>query len=89
MISKKMEKALNNQINKELYSAYYYLSMAAYFESENLEGMANFMKVQAQEEVTHAAKFFSYISEQGGRVVLEAIECLLKCKGNKNFLRFY
>lgn len=74
MISAKMEKALNEQINKELYSAYYYMAMAAYFESENLEGMANFMKVQAQEEVAHAQKFFGYINEQGGRVVLDAID---------------
>lgn len=74
MISKKMEKALNEQINKELFSSYYYFSMAAYFENINLDGMANFMKIQAQEEVTHALKFYSYINEQGGRVVLDAIE---------------
>ena len=74
MISKKMEKAINEQINKELYSAYYYLSMAAYLENANLEGMAKFMKAQAFEETGHAMKFYGYINEQGGRVTLGAIE---------------
>ena len=74
MISKKMEKAINDQINKELYSAYYYLSMAAYLESESFDGMANFMKAQAFEETEHAMKFYGYVNEQGGRVKLDAIE---------------
>ncbi|HPG38676.1 MAG TPA: ferritin [bacterium] len=74
MISKAMEKALNGQINKETYSAYLYFAMAAYFDSENLEGMAGFMKVQAQEEMGHAMKFYNYINEQGGRVTLDAID---------------
>ncbi len=74
MISKKMEKALNEQINAELYSAYLYLAMAAYFESENLPGFANWMKVQAQEETAHAMKFFGFINERRGRVVLKAID---------------
>lgn len=74
MISQEMEKALNNQINKELYSAYYYTAMAAYLDSEGFEGMANFMKAQAQEETTHAQKFYNYIDEQGGRVILGAID---------------
>ena len=74
MISKEMEKALNEQINKETYSAYLYFSMAAYFESENFEGMASFMKAQAGEELEHAMKIYDYVNEQGGRVVLEAIE---------------
>lgn len=74
MISPAMEKALNNQINKELYSSYYYFAMAAYLDNEGFEGMANFMKAQALEETTHAQKFYDYISEQGGRVVLEAID---------------
>lgn len=73
MISKEMEKALNEQINKELYSAYYYLSMAAYLDHKNLDGMANFFKVQAQEEMTHAQKFYDYVNEQGGRVLLQAV----------------
>ncbi len=74
MIDKKMEKAINDQINAELYSAYLYLSMVAYFEDENLPGMATWMTAQAQEEVAHAMKFFDYINERGGRVILEAIE---------------
>ncbi len=74
MISKKMEAAINEQINKELYSSYYYLAMAAYLESENLDGMATFMKAQAYEEVGHAMKFYGYVNDQGGRVILEAIE---------------
>ena len=74
MISKKMESAINEQINKELYSAYYYLSMAAYLENESLDGMASFMKAQAHEEVGHAMKFYAYVNEQGGRVILETIE---------------
>lgn len=69
-----MLEALNKQVNAELYSAYLYLSMAAYFESINLRGFANWMKIQAQEEVTHAMKFFEYINERGGRVKLESIE---------------
>ena len=74
MLSERMMKALNKQLNAELYSAYLYLSMAAYFESKNLKGFANWMRVQAQEELTHAMKFFDYINERGGRVYLEAIE---------------
>ncbi len=74
MISKKMEKAINEQINAEMYSAYLYLSMAAYFEAENLPGMAGWMRIQTQEETAHALKFFDFINERRGRVVLQAIE---------------
>ena len=74
MLSERMMKALNKQLNAELYSAYLYLSMAAYFESKNLKGFANWMRVQAQEELTHAMKIFDYINERRGRVYLEAIE---------------
>jgi len=74
MISKNMEKALNDQINKELFSAYYYFSMASFLESKNFDGMAGFMKAQAFEEMGHVSKFYQYINEQGGRVILEAIE---------------
>lgn len=73
MLSKKMQKALNDQINAEIWSAYLYLSMSAYFESENLPGFANWMKVQWQEELSHASKFFDYINERGGRVLLQPI----------------
>lgn len=74
MINTKMQEALNGQLNAELYSAYLYLSMAAYFESTNLSGLANWMRVQVQEEQFHAMKFFDYILERGGKVTLGAIE---------------
>ena len=61
MIGKKMEDALNGQLNAELYSAYLYLSMSAYFEDRTLEGFANWMRVQVQEEQTHAMKLFDHI----------------------------
>ena len=73
MISKKVEKELNKQINAELYSAYLYLSMSAYFEFENLKGFANWMRVQAQEELTHAMKIYDYLNERGGRVELAEV----------------
>ena len=73
-ISKKLEQAINDQINKELFSEYYYLSMAAYLEGENLQGFANFFITQAQEEHFHAMKFFHYLNERGSRVVLQEIE---------------
>lgn len=74
MISEKIEKAINAQINAEMYSAYLYLSMSSYFESLNLPGFANWMRVQFEEEQSHALKFVDYLNERGGRVVLEAIE---------------
>ena len=74
MISKKMERALNDQVNAELYSAYLYLSMVAYFESVNLAGFAAWMKAQTQEEVMHAMKIYDFINERGGRVILTAID---------------
>ncbi len=74
MISKKIEKAFNAQINAELYSAYLYEAMAMYFESENLGGFANWMNIQAQEELTHAMKFCAFVNERGGRVKMAAIE---------------
>jgi len=74
MLSKNMEKALNKQINAELYSAYLYLAMAAYFESLSLSGFANWMRIQAQEELTHAMKFYDFVYERGGRVVLDAVD---------------
>lgn len=74
MIKKNIQKALNKQINAELYSAYLYLSMSAYFQSVNLAGFANWMRVQALEEMTHADKFYNFIVERGGRIELEAIE---------------
>ncbi len=74
MIGKKMEKALNEQINKELYSAYLYLAMSAWAEEAGLAGFANWFRVQFGEETEHAMKFYHYLTEQGARVVLGAIE---------------
>jgi ferritin len=74
MLSEKMEAALNKQVNAELYSAYLYLSMAAYFESEGLDGFAKWMEIQTMEEMSHAKKIYDYINERGGRVILETIE---------------
>ena len=73
-LSKKLEDAINEQINKELYSGYLYLSMSAYCEAENLPGFAGWMRAQAQEEVEHAMRFFDYVNARGGRAVLKAIE---------------
>jgi ferritin len=73
MLSDKMEKALNEQINAELYSSYIYLSMAAYFEAQNLLGFANWMHVQSREENMHAMKFYQFVNDRRGRVVLSAI----------------
>lgn len=74
MVSVKMEEALNKQLNAEMYSGYLYLAMAAYFEDIDLEGFANWMRVQAQEELSHAMKFYDYIIQRGSRVSLLEIE---------------
>jgi len=74
VIKERIQEALNHQLNRELYSAYLYLSMSAYFESLNLKGGANWMRVQAREEETHAIKFYNHLIERGGRVTLSAIE---------------
>ncbi len=72
-MNKKMEEAFNKQLNEELYSAYLYLSMSAYFEAENLKGMANWMRQQSQEEMMHAMKFYSFIFDRDGKVTLTEI----------------
>ena len=74
MIEKAMQDAMNEQINKELFSSYLYLSMAAYFEDKNLTGFGNWMRVQADEEREHAMKFYDFILDRGGRVYLKAID---------------
>ncbi len=73
-LSDKLAQELNNQVNKEWFSSYLYQSMAAYFESINLKGCSNWMRVQAQEEDFHAKKFFNYIASRGNRITLEAIQ---------------
>ncbi len=74
MISKAMQDALNDQINKELYSSYLYLSMAAYFEDANLPGFGHWMRVQEAEEREHAMKLYDFLLERGGKVMLKAID---------------
>ena len=74
MISEKMQAAINDQINAETYSAYLYLSMGAYFDDLDLGGFANWMKIQAQEELLHATKFYDFLVERGGKVLLCAID---------------
>lgn len=73
MIKKTVEVALNEQINAEFHSAYLYLSMSAYFLSEGLAGYANWMRIQYQEELAHATRFFDYVNERGGSVKLSPI----------------
>lgn len=73
MMHEKMEKALNLQINKEFYSGYLYLSMAAWFERQNLSGFAHFFEKQAQEEQEHGMKIYKFLFERGGSVVLSGI----------------
>jgi len=73
-MKKKMVKALNDQMNVELFSAYLYFSMSTYFRDKNLNGFTHWMELQVQEELTHAQKLSNYISERRGTVILEAIE---------------
>jgi ferritin len=73
MLPEKVEKALNDQMNAELYSSYLYLSMSAYFKSMSLDGFANWMYCQAQEELEHGMKFYEFINQRGGRVTLASI----------------
>lgn len=70
MLSKPVFDAMNEQIGHEMYSAYLYLSMSAYFESENLPGFAKWMRIQFEEEQEHALKFFDYIIDRGNKVAL-------------------
>lgn len=74
MLNKKMEEALNKQLNAELYSAYLYYSMSAYFEAEDLQGCAHWMRLQALEEMTHVSRFFDFINDRGGRVLMQPVE---------------
>ena len=74
MLGKAVENAMNEQIRNELFSAYQYLSMAAYCESENLPGFAHWMRAQAREETEHAMKVYDFILDRSGRVVLQGID---------------
>ena len=74
MLSKKMEKALNQQVNAEVYSSYLYLAMAAWFSEKNLAGFVNWFKTQALEELYHGMKIYNFIEERGGRPMLDKID---------------
>lgn len=73
-ITNKMEEALNNHIQEEFFSSYLYLSMAAYFSEQNLNGFAHWMKTQSREEWGHAMKLFDYLLQRNGRVFLKEIQ---------------
>ena len=73
MLKDELSRELNTQINEELFSSYLYLSMAAWFADKNLPGFERWMKIQAQEELSHAMKFYTYICERGNAVTLDAI----------------
>ena len=74
MISKTILDSANDQIQEEMYSAYLYLSMAAYFEANSMPGFAKWMHEQAKEELVHAMKFFAFINERGGKVLLQELK---------------
>jgi len=74
MLSKTMQDALNLQLNKELYSEYLYLSMQGWCLDNDLEGFANWFDVQQKEEHVHALKFFNFINDRGGRILLKSID---------------
>ena len=73
-MKKKMEKALNKQVNAEMYSSYLYLAMESYFQSVSLTGFAKWMRGQVQEEMFHGMKIYDYVHERGGKAQFEAID---------------
>ena len=74
MFTERLQNAINDQIAAEFYSAYLYLAMSAYLESKDLPGMAHWMRMQYEEEVIHALKFFAYLNDRGAPVILKAID---------------
>lgn len=74
MLSQKLQDAMNEQMKNEFFSGYLYKAMAAYFEAEELKGFANWMRVQALEELTHGDRFFTFICDVGGTAELRAID---------------
>jgi len=73
MMTQKMQDAINKQINEEIFSAYLYLSMASWLESENFKGVSHWMNMQAQEEMLHAMKFVNFMQEKGAKVIYSQI----------------
>lgn len=74
MINRKMETAINEQMNWEIYSSYMYFAMASYFESVNLKGCSGWMRLQAMEELTHFKRFYDFLTARGGRAIMSAIK---------------
>ena len=74
MLKDSIQKAINDQINAELYSSYIYLSMSGYLESKNFKGMAHWFRIQAQEELTHVVKLIDYMNDRDGKVVLGVVD---------------
>jgi ferritin len=72
-LNKKVEEVLNNQVNVEFWSAYMYLSMASWFEAKGLKGFANWMRVQFQEETTHALKIYDFVLNRTGEMKLQPL----------------
>ncbi|MBL7996271.1 ferritin [bacterium] len=73
MLSNNLQNAINDQINKEFFSEYLYLSMSAHCNTINMDGIANYFLVQSQEEHFHAMKFFNFVNDRGGKVELKAL----------------
>jgi ferritin len=82
MISKSMTKALNEQLNKEFYSAYIYLGMSVYAANKGFNGCANWFRLQYQEELAHAMKLFNYLGEQGAQIELKEVKAMNIKKGS-------
>lgn len=74
MINKKIEQAINDQVNAEMFSANLYFAMSAYFETLSLKGFARWLRVQGLEELTHVQRFFTYLHNRGGHAVIKAID---------------
>jgi len=74
VFTERLQNAINDQINAEYYSAFLYLSMSAYLEEKDLPGMAHWMRMQYDEEVIHATKFFDFLVDRDARVILKAID---------------
>ena len=74
MISEKIAKLINEQITHEQYAAQYYLSMSAWFSAQDLDGIANYFRVQSKEEMMHAEKMFDFLNDVGGEIIIGAID---------------
>ena len=73
-MNEQIQAAINKQVGLELYSAYAYLAMSAHFAEQDLDGFSHWMRLQAQEELAHAMRFYDYVLERGGQVRLPAVD---------------